>query len=100
MVVDKAQISRATADLEARGFVAARQDPASRRRKLLRLTPSGQDQIAQLENLFGDRQERLISQLQPSSLAGLTEAIDSLSAYLADATAQPEAAPSRRRNRD
>jgi DNA-binding MarR family transcriptional regulator len=94
MVIDKAQISRATAELERNNLISARPDPANARRKLLRLTDAGIAAIDMLEARFGNRQERLVGTLDPGDLEGLTAAIDKLSAYLAEDTHQPDAAPS------
>ena len=53
--------------------------------------------IARLESRFRARNARLTEELGPEALDGMKEAIDRLSAYLAEATDQPEAAPSTRR---
>jgi len=96
MVVDKALISRTAAELVARGLISTRPDPTSGRQKLLQLTAEGQAAIAALETRFGDRNVRLIGELDANAAAGLAQAIDRLSVYLAEATEQPDAAPSGR----
>ncbi len=95
MVLDRAQISRAAADLIAAGYVVARPDPSSKRKKLLSLTDSGHLAVNGALGRFQDRQAVLEAQLSAEDLRGLSESIDKLSEYLAQDLNAPEAAPTR-----
>ncbi len=93
MVLDRAQISRASGDLLKQGLLKARPDPRSKLKKLLSLTPEGQAALDRVVDRFTARQERLEGLMSDETLAGLSSAIDTLSAYLADTLHHPEATP-------
>lgn len=81
-VIDRAQISRAASELIERGLLEARADANSRRKKLLALTAAGQAQLAELKAPFAERQAEIEALLDPADLAGLSNAIEKISAYL------------------
>ena len=94
MVMDRAQLSRAAADMLSAGLLQSRTDPTSRRRKLLSLTEAGRTELARLKPVYDRRQRRLEAELEPAELAGLTAAVDKLSAYLAQELELHDATPS------
>lgn len=93
MVMDRAQLSRAAADMLAAGLLQSRGDPASRRRKLLSLTEAGRAELARFKPVYDRRQRRLEAELQPEELAGLTAAVDKISAFLAQELELYDATP-------
>ncbi len=99
MVMDRAQLSRASADMLAAGLLHSRGDPTSRRRKLLSLTDAGRAELARFRPVFDRRQARLEAALEPAELAGLTAAVDKLSVFLADELELQDATPSGARQR-
>lgn len=82
IVIDRAQISRAVAALIRDGHLADRPDPDNRRRRLLHLTPAGQDKLNAMRRLFEARQQAIANLLTEDEMIGLTSAIDKLSLYL------------------
>lgn len=83
MVVDRAQISRATADLVDEGFVHSRPDPKNRRKKLLRLSEKAQTLMAKTQPMVEVRQGLIFAILTDEERNGLVAAIDKLSRHLA-----------------
>ena len=88
MVIDRAQISRAATDLIERGFLDARADRASKRKKLLALSDAGCRKFETLKALFADRQATIEALLNEDDLKGLWRAIDKITDHL---TARAEA---------
>ena len=82
-VIDKAQVSRATAQLEQAGLIEAVRDPTSARRKWLRLTPMGAAKLDELSPDITRRLEGLGSQLDPAERDVLIRALEKLTAYVA-----------------
>ena len=82
-VVDKAQVSRVSADLERAGLIEARPHAKTPRRKWLRLTAAGS---ARLDGLMPDvdrRLDRLTSQFENGELEHLVKALEKLTGYVA-----------------
>ncbi len=93
MVIDRAQISRAVAELVREGCIADRPDPTNRRKRLLRVAEKGEVELDMVRPRFLKRQSRLESLLTEGELGGLTTAIDRLSRQLARELNHPEAEP-------
>ena len=93
MVIDPAQISRTVSDLLAAGLLHDRVDPASRRRKLLRLSEEGRAELDGVRHRFEARQRVMAELLSEEELDGLTAAIDKLSRHFARELEHPEAMP-------
>lgn len=83
MVIDRAQISRAASELISRGYLEAKADRTSKRKKLLCLTAEGQAHFLALKERFADRQEALESLLTKDDLEALWRALDQISTYVA-----------------
>lgn len=98
MVIDRAQISRSAAELKTSNLIDARQDPTSKRRKMLRLTPGGEALLHGLMPSIRARQARLEGLLSRSERDGFLAAINRISAYLADELDRPDALPTELRN--
>ena len=96
MVIDRAQVSRAVAELVREGFVSDRPDPTNRRKRLLRVAGKGGEELDKVRPGFRNRQVRLETLLTEGELRGLTAAIDRLSRQLARELNHPEAEPASR----
>ena len=93
MVMDRAQISRAVSGLIGEGSISNRPDPTNRRKRLLRVTESGETRLDGVRQRFRERQQLLESLLAEDELGGLSTAIDRLSRHLARVLDHPEAGP-------
>ena len=76
--LDRAQISRTAAELERRGLVAYGDDPQSKRKKLVRLTPAGLALLDEIRPKFVERNRRLEEQLGPEAYEGLWKGLTKL----------------------
>lgn len=83
VVVDKALISRRTADLVKKGYVASRTDPKDPRRKILSLTDAGIAKLDALKPAVDRRQEELEAQLSSEERRAFAMALEKLSNHLA-----------------
>ncbi len=76
--LDKMQVSRAVAALEARGAVVRSPGAEDRRTKTLVMTPGGRDLFAAIVPLVLERQERLLAGFSPDERAVLATTIERL----------------------
>jgi DNA-binding MarR family transcriptional regulator len=83
VAVDKALISRSSADLIAQGMIEARPDPASGRRKLMRLTPQGAARLAATHPDVDARNGGLDGLFTAEERAALEDALDRLTRHAA-----------------
>ena len=79
---DRAQVSRTAVDLKSRGLVEFKEDPISRRKKLVALSEAGQMLLAELHPRFIARNNELDALLGPERRAALTEAISILTDHV------------------
>ncbi len=86
VAVDKGLVSRSAAELIAQGMIEARPDPASGRRKLLRLTPDGATRLAATHPEIDARNAALDGLFTTDERAGLEEALDRLTRHAARAS--------------
>ncbi|MCZ4260355.1 DNA-binding MarR family transcriptional regulator [Limimaricola soesokkakensis] len=93
MVIDRAQISRSVSDLLAQGLLEQRSDGANRRRRLLRLSATGQEALGTFEPGLLERQKVFEELLDAEELRGLNSAVDKITRYLAETLEAPDAAP-------
>lgn len=91
LLFDRAQISRSVRDLMERGFLIARPDPTSKRRKLLRLSPNGQALLDSVKPAFARRQAGFMAVLGEAEAANLGAAIAKLTQHLAQDPGQTAA---------
>lgn len=87
MVIDRAQISRAAAELEKTGYLSTQPDPTSKRKKLLVLDEKGVAILAHLAPAFTARRERLDALIGDDKLDDLLELMNTLSDYLYEVNA-------------
>ena len=80
MLVDRALISRVVASLISQEFISHHEDPKNKRKKLVRLTSSGQVLVNQLAPRFEERRAILEEAIGESALKGLWQAIEVISA--------------------
>lgn len=76
--LDKMQVSRAVARLEAAGYVEREAFESDRRAKLLRLTPSGHALVQKLAPLVLAREDYILGALSPSERAALDGIMDAV----------------------
>jgi len=88
MLIDRAQISRAAADLIDRGLLAVGADRSSRRKKLLSLTEAGRAVRERLYARFRARDAALDALLSDAEKAGLWSAIEKITDFAAEHTGE------------
>jgi DNA-binding MarR family transcriptional regulator len=76
--LDKVQVSRAVAELDARGWLTRAGDDRDRRVQVLRLTEAGSDAFRTLVPLLVARQETLLHSLSPQDRAALDQGLNAL----------------------
>ncbi len=76
--LDKMQVSRAVARLEASGYIVRDEDEADRRAKILRLTASGQALVRKLAPLVLAREDHILGALSSSERAALDGFMDAV----------------------
>lgn len=86
---DKGAVSRLLAELDARGLIESKADPAHGRRKLIALTASGTNVLKALEPHVLSRRDQISTQLGPTDERQFAAAIEKLATYLSDSLADP-----------
>ncbi|MEM6761358.1 MAG: MarR family transcriptional regulator [Pseudomonadota bacterium] len=81
--LDKAIVSRSVADATDAGFVSQRVDPENRRRKLLRLTPLGRQQLDAVDAAVSGRQAGLDALFTADERALFLAFVDRVSTHAA-----------------
>ena len=81
--IDRAQVSRTAVDLQKRGLVAFTDDPISKRKKIVSLSPDGAELLETLHPKFLARNAEFDDLLGPERVKALTEAINILSEHVA-----------------
>ena len=81
MLIDRAQVSRAGADLIERGLVEARADRISKRKKLLALTTEGEAVYIELRARF-DARETALTETIGDDLEALWTSVNRISDWL------------------
>lgn len=76
--LDKMSVSRAVASLKEKGHLARDEDPADRRNKILRMTPSGAALYAKIAPLALAREEYLLEPLSAADRAALDRIMSTL----------------------
>lgn len=76
--LDKMQVSRAVARLEASGLITRAPDDADRRAKILTLTPAGRTLFQKIVPLARAREEELLADLTAEERAALETAMDKI----------------------
>jgi MarR family transcriptional regulator, lower aerobic nicotinate degradation pathway regulator len=69
---DRSHLVGVLDDLEERGLVARRRDPADRRRHLVRLTPAGKEAVVRLREVARQIDDAFFEALDPGERAQLT----------------------------
>ncbi len=80
--LDKMQVSRAMAGLEARGIVSRTSDPNDRRERIVALTPAGRALYRKIVPLALEREAKMLALLTPEEVKILDRAMRKLSAGL------------------
>ncbi|WP_324650344.1 MarR family winged helix-turn-helix transcriptional regulator [Georgenia sp. H159] len=85
LLVDPSVVSRHVSPLEHSGSVERRQDPADARAALVRLTPQGEEALAQVRGLRRRHLEAALAEWSEADVAELTEVLGTVARFL-DAT--------------
>jgi DNA-binding MarR family transcriptional regulator len=76
--VDRSDVVAALGVLERLGLVQRAVDPANRRRNIVTLTPAGRQQLAALDGVIDEVQQRVLEPLTPSERSQLTRLLRKL----------------------
>jgi DNA-binding MarR family transcriptional regulator len=93
--VDQSVVSRQIAELQAKGLVCRRPDPADRRASLVRLTPSGQDLLARVGELRRDWLSGALTRIPDIDLREATRVVAALAQEIAERATDPATDPAR-----
>lgn len=80
--IDRAQTSRTAVDLEKQGYVQFGNDPTSKRKKLVSLTPEGLDLLNTLRPPFIDRNRQMAEAIGEDTYAAMIDGLNKLAIYL------------------
>lgn len=89
--VDQSVVSRQISELQAKGLVCRRPDPADRRASLIRLTPAGHELLLQVGVLRREWLHGALARVQETDIAAAARLIAALAEEIAERAA--EAAP-------
>jgi len=81
-LMDKAQISRAVEMLTRRSLIRQTEDPANARRRILEITPAGQDVHARMLRKTWQVQARLLQRLSPDDRAAFGQVLERIGQLL------------------
>ncbi|WP_214403323.1 MarR family winged helix-turn-helix transcriptional regulator [Pseudonocardia lacus] len=91
--VDQSVVSRQISELQTKGLVCRRPDPADRRASLVRLTPAGQDLLAQLAELRRDWLRGALARLPDTDVEATARLITAIAEEISERAAGPPGAP-------
>jgi MarR family transcriptional regulator, lower aerobic nicotinate degradation pathway regulator len=78
--IDPSDVVAAVNDLEARRFVTRKRDPHDARRNVVTLTPAGRTELARLDRVVADIQDRFLAPLRESERRNLQRILAKLAA--------------------
>jgi MarR family transcriptional regulator, lower aerobic nicotinate degradation pathway regulator len=78
---DRSHLVGVLDDLEERGLVERRRDPADRRRHLVKLTPAGKDAVVRLRGVAKEIDDAFFEMLDPAERAKLTSLLSRVATY-------------------
>lgn len=81
-VLDRGQVSRTVITLGKQGLVEFADNPYSKRKKLVRLSKSGNEKLEEVRPRFIERQRALAESLGPEAHEGLLKGLDRLDKIL------------------
>jgi DNA-binding MarR family transcriptional regulator len=87
--VDQSVVSRQIGELEAKGVVCRRPDPADRRASLVRLTPAGQDLLTRLAELRRDWLRGALRRVPGTDVVAAARLVAAVAAEISDRALQP-----------
>jgi DNA-binding MarR family transcriptional regulator len=79
-VLDRSDVAVAIAELEQKGLVERKPDPANRRRNIVSLTKDGSRALAELDSVLDGIQDRVLAPLSPAERKKLVELLRKLAA--------------------
>ncbi|MEO1797635.1 MAG: MarR family transcriptional regulator [Pseudomonadota bacterium] len=84
MVIDRAQVSRLSTEMTRQGLLTSKADKSNKLKKLLMLTPEGQERYEDLRIRFNDRSELVTMHADEEEVNVLLNIVDRVSQHLAD----------------
>jgi DNA-binding MarR family transcriptional regulator len=93
--VDQSVVSRQISELQAKGLVCRRPDPADRRASLIKLTPSGHALLTQVGELRREWLHGALARLPETDVRAAAQLIGAIAAEISGRAADPATAPSR-----
>ncbi len=79
-VLDRSDVATAIAELEQKGLVGRKPDPANRRRNIVSLTKEGSRALGRLDSVLDGIQEQVLAPLSPGERKKLVELLRKLTA--------------------
>lgn len=93
--VDQSVVSRQITELQAKGLVCRRPDPADRRASLVRLTPSGHELLERLGDVRRDWLTGALARIPEIDVREATRVVAALADEIAQRAAEPATAAAR-----
>lgn len=84
MVIDRAQVSRLSSEMARQGLLTSKSDKSNKLKKLLMLTPEGQERYEELRIRFSDRSELVTMHADEEEVNVLLNIVDRVNQHLAD----------------
>ena len=94
--VDQSVVSRQITELQAKGLVCRRPDPADRRASLVRLTPDGHDLLARLSELRRDWLRGALARVPDTDVAVVARLVTAVAEEIAARALEPTGSPPHR----
>jgi DNA-binding MarR family transcriptional regulator len=91
--VDQSVVSRQISELQAKGLVCRRPDPADRRASLVRLTPDGHDLLAGLAELRRDWLRGALARVPGTDVLATARLVGAVAEEIAQRAAEPVGSP-------
>jgi DNA-binding MarR family transcriptional regulator len=87
--VDQSVVSRQISELQAKGLVCRRPDPADRRASLVRLTPAGHDLLAEVVALRREWLHGALARVPGNDVLAAARLVGAVAAAIAERAAEP-----------
>lgn len=92
--VDQSVVSRQIGELQAKGLVRRRPDPADRRASLVRLTPDGHDLLARVAELRREWLHGALTRVPGTDVLAAARLVSAIAQEIAERAAEPTGSPS------
>jgi DNA-binding MarR family transcriptional regulator len=91
--VDQSVVSRQITELQAKGMVCRRPDPADRRASLIRLTPAGHELLGRLGELRRDWLHGALARLPDTDVLAAARLVGAVAEEIAERALEPTGSP-------